>query len=132
MPINGASIPVGATWTPSGGSAKTYTSDGITVANGVHLIDASVTDFRVRPQMTLKTKVPTLDSLGNYSKGRRSLVCTIPKVLASGKTVFPLIRIELEDHPELSAAEVATLVSIGVNTLVDADFATFWSTGSVY
>jgi hypothetical protein len=81
--------------------------------------------------MTLKTKVPTLDPLGVYSKGRRSLVCTIPKVLASGKTVFPLIRIEVEDHPETSAAELAALVSIGVNVLVDTDFANFWSTGSV-
>jgi len=131
MPVNGASIPVGATWTPAGGTAKVYTTDGLSVVNGVHLIDASVTDYRTRPQMTLKTKVPSLNSLGEYSKGRRSMVITIPKVLTSGKTVFPLVRIELEDHPESSAAEVAALLSIGANVLIDADFASFWATGSV-
>jgi hypothetical protein len=81
--------------------------------------------------MTAKVKQPSLDSLGIYSKGRRSIVVTIPKVLASGKQVFPLIRIELEDHPESSAAEVAALLSIGANVLIDADFSSFWSTGSV-
>lgn len=121
MPVNGASIPVGATFTPAGGTAKSYTSDGQSVVNGIHLIDASVTDFRTRPQMTLKTKLPSLDNFGVYSKGRRSLVCTIPKVLASGKTVFPLIRIELEDHPETTAAELAALLSIGANVLLDTD-----------
>lgn len=131
MPVNGASIPVGATWAPTGGTVKSYTSDGQTVANGVHLIDASVADFRVRPQMTLKTKPPTLDKLGVYSKGRRSLVCTIPKTLASLKTVFPLIRIELEDHPETTAAELAALLSIAACCLLDSDFAAFWQTGSV-
>lgn len=131
MPLNGASIPVGCTWTPAGGTAKTYTNDGLTVANGVHLIDASVADYRTRPQMTAKVKQPTLDSLGVYSKGRRSVVVTIPKVLASGKQVFPLIRIELEDHPESSAAEIATLLSIGANVLIDTDFSNFWNTGSV-
>lgn len=131
MPINGASIPVNATWTPAGGTATVFTSDGQSVPNGVHLIDAAVTDFRIRPQMTLKTKAPRLDNLGVYSKGRRSCVVTIPKILASGKSVFPLIRIEIEDHPETTPAELAALISIGANFLLDSDFDQFRKVGSV-
>jgi len=131
MGLQSATLLNGNTNAATGGSAITLGPDGQTVANGIHLIDASVTDYRVRPQVTAKVKMPTLDNLGAYSKARKTLTITIPKILASTKTVFPLIRIELEDHPEMSQAEVDKLKNWACQTLMDTDFTSFWATGSI-
>lgn len=130
MPLNGAIINSGATVSAAGGSAKTYTSDGMTIQNGIHLIDASVTDYRVQPSITAKVKRPTLSPLGVYSKGKISVTLKIPIILASGATSFELIRIERESHPEASAASRLDLNVLGAQILTDADFTALWASGS--
>jgi hypothetical protein len=132
MPLNGAQIMAGATsCSVTGGSSKTFTPDGQTVANGIHLIDASQPDYRIRENMTIKQKVPTIDSAGVYSKDKKSITIVIPKILESGKTVFNLIRIEREVHPESTSAEATELLLQGAQVLFDSDFASFWSAGSL-
>lgn len=131
MGLQNASILVGSTLSATGGTALTFSLDGQQVSGGIHVSDAATTDFRVRPNFTAKTKIPTVDSLGVYSKGKRSLTFVRPKILASGKTVFPLVRIELEDHPEMTQAEVDALISQGAQLLFDADCTAYWRTGSL-
>ena len=130
MSLDGAIINTGATVSATGGSAKTFTSDGQTIVNGLHLIDASVTDFRVRPSMVVKVKQPTLNSLGEYSKGKISVVYKVPIILASGATSFELIRIERESHPENTAAARLDFNVMGAQILTDTDFTSLWATGS--
>lgn len=130
MPLDGAIINSGATVSATGGVAKTFTSDGQTIQNGIHMIDASVTDFRVRPTMVVKVKQPTLNSLGVYSKGKISVVYKVPIILSSGATSFDLIRIERESHPENTAAAVLNLNVMGAQILTDSDFTNLWATGS--
>jgi len=118
--------------TPTGGSDMTFTPDGQTVAGGIHLSNAAQADFRIRENLTLKTKVPTLNpSTGVYSKGKQSCTYVKPKILADGSTVFNLIRIEVEVHPESTAAEALDLRMMGAQFLSDADYNAFWSTGSL-
>lgn len=131
MSVQNGSILAGGTVTAAGGSAVTYTPDGQTVPNGIHLINAQVVDFRIRPNVTLKTKLPSLDSSQVYSKDRKTVLLVIPKILASGKTVFNLIRIEREIHPESTAAEALEFNIQGAQFLVDSDYASFWSAGSI-
>lgn len=44
MGLTNVGILAGATVSASGGTAVSYTPDGLSVKNGLHLIDASVTD----------------------------------------------------------------------------------------
>lgn len=130
MALIGMSIPAGATLAATGGTAKSFTTDGVDVTSGVHLSDASAADFRVRPNCTFKVKQPSLDSQGVYSKDKKSVTYVVPKILASGKTVFNLIRIEREVHPESSQAEADHLNNMGAQFLFDSDTSAFWSAGS--
>jgi hypothetical protein len=121
----------GATVSATGGTGKTYTTDGTSVTGGIHLADASVADFRVRPNITAKVKMPTLQADGSYTKMKVSAVHVVPQILASGKTVFNLVRTELEVHPELSAAACVELRNKGAQLLIDAETTNFWSAGSL-
>lgn len=132
MPISTAVVKSGATaMTPTGGSDVTFTPDGVTVVNGIHVADAAQTDFRIRRGITVRNKVPTLLPDGTYSKDKKSVTLVAPKILASGKTVFNLIRIEREVHPESTAAEALDLTMVGAQLLADTDFTAFWSSGSL-
>lgn len=132
MAIQNAVVKSGSTaMTPTGGSDVTFTPDGLSVANGIHVADAAQTDYRIRRNMTLKNKVPTLLADGSYSKDKKSVTLVVPKILASGKTVFNLIRLEREVHPESTAAEALDLCMIGAQLLSDSDFTAFWSSGSL-
>lgn len=132
MSLQNAIVKAGASaLTPTGGSDLTLTPDGVSVPNGIHLADASQADFRIRKNLTVKSKTPSLLTDGTYTKDKKTMTFVQPKILASGKTVFNLIRIEREVHPESTAAEALDLSMIGGQLLTDADFATFWSAGSL-
>lgn len=133
MPLQSAGILKGAATigAASGGTAATLSPDALSVPNGIHVNDNSVTDFRVRPNGTFKVRFPTTDAAGETSKDKKSATYVIPKLLANGKIKFNLIRIEREIHPESTAAEALELNTIGSQLLTDSDFAAFWSAGSV-
>lgn len=131
MGLQNATILDGGTVSATGGTSKTYTPDGVPVNRGIHLIDASVTDFRTRPTMTATVKQPPLSSDGSWGKGRKGLTLCVPKVLASGKQIFPLVRIEFEDHPEMLSTEQDRLLSLASQCLCDPDFVNFWRVGSL-
>lgn len=131
MPLNGMTFLQGGTVATTGGTSKTLTTDGQQVANGIHLIDGSVTDFKVRPNCTVKYKAPTLKPDGTYTKAKMSFVGVRPMLSADGQTHFNLVRTEIEVHPEASATELAYLRSQGAQQLTDVDTDTFWSVGSL-
>jgi len=132
MPIKGAVLKSGASaLTVTGGTNKTFTDDGISIANGVHVSNAAQTDFRVRENITVKVKQPTLSTSGEYSKDKKTITIVIPKILANGKTTFNLIRIERETHPESTAAEAFELLMLACQTVSASDFLSFWSGGSL-
>lgn len=132
MSVQNAVVKSGATaMAPTGGSDVTFTPDGVSVPNGIHLADAAQTDYRIRRNLTVKNKVPTLLADGNYSKDKKSVTLVHPKILTNGKTVFNLIRIEREVHPESTAAEALDLCMIGAQLMSDTDFTAFWTSGSL-
>lgn len=131
MGLANTSILAGATVSASGGTAVSYTPDGLTVKNGMHLIDASITDFRTRPQVTVKTKNPALLPDGSYGKDNREILLVEPFVDSKGKTQFDFIRIERSMHPESSAAKGIDLLKKAAQLAIDSDTASFWATGSL-
>lgn len=121
----------GATSAATGGTSKAFTTDGVAVANGQHFTDFSGTDFRVRPSITLKNRPAVYNkATGKWKKGKRELTLTHPKVLADLSIEYPLFRIEIEDHPEMTIAELILLIANGVQMAYDAELTAFCQYGS--
>jgi len=132
MSLQNASLLEGATMAAAtGGSAIAFALTGVSVVNGVNISVPLDADFRTRRNITVKNKQPSLLSDGTYTKNKQSASFVQPKILADGSTVFNLIRIEREVHPESSAAEALELNTIGSQMLQDADFTSFWAGGSL-
>lgn len=123
--FNGGSIAV------TGGTIVTLSVDGQQVIGGIHLQDASVPDYRTRPNATAKTKLPNLNADGTYGKGKKSFTLVFPRVLESGKQGFPLVRIELEDFPEMTSNDIDKMCVWAAQVLSGASFVNFWRTGSL-
>lgn len=131
MGLQNGTLSDNGTISVSGGTTVTLSVDGQQVAGGIHLQDASVTDYRVRPNATAKAKMPSLGADGTYGKGKKSFTLVFPRVLASGKQGFPLVRIELEDFPEMTQADINKMLTWGSQILSGASFLNFWRTGSL-
>jgi hypothetical protein len=131
MPLQGMQLLTGATLSATGGTAITYTTDNKTVANGLHLIDASESNFIVRPNILVKTKDPVKMPDGSYTKDRKSIVIFEPFIDSTGKTHLNLIRVEREVHPETDAADALDLLKKGGQVCFDTDTTAFFASGSL-
>lgn len=132
MPITSASLPLGATFAPTGGVVTSFTPSALQVVGGVQVIAAADPDAVTRRNITVKSRNATLSSAtGKFSgKDKRSAVFCIPEVLPDGTISFDLIRIETEIHPQSASTKVAALLSGGACLLTDSDFSNLWTLGS--
>lgn len=88
----------------TGGTTKTYSPDGQSVSNGVHVSDGSVSDFRLKPHITWKNRNPVRQNDGSYSKGRKDVILTIPVLdTVTNKVEFSTYRF-VEEYSTLSTA----------------------------
>jgi len=130
MSLSNMVLLTGATLAATGGSNLTFANTGTTVTNGVNLTVPATADYRVRQQCTFKYKAPRIQTDGSYLRDSKSVSYNVPLILASGKTVNNVIRIEREVHPEMSAAAVLDLNKIAAQLLFDTDTDNFWTAGS--
>lgn len=117
--------------TTTGGTAMPLSRDGVEVKNGVHVADMAESDFTIRTNMSLRSRVPQLQSDGTYSKGKRFATIVVPKVLADASIAFNLIRIEVEVHPETTTAEKTNLHMLAAQVFTDSDLTDFLQNGSL-
>lgn len=113
------------------GTDLLFTEDGTDVKNGLHLAASSVVDFRVRPNMTFKTKNPILLPTGDYTKAKRDITYVVPQVLANGKISFDLVRISIEAHPTLAVSALMDMCYVGGQLLTASNFTPFIQSGSL-
>lgn len=133
MPINGMTLLSGATNAATGGTSKTFSVDGQQIKAGIHVADLSVSDFRLRPGITFKSRMPSKKSDGTWVKGKFSATIVIPKLLANGTTVdYPLGRVEIEPVAESTEAEIVAILSYMAQLCFDVDTVSFMKTGSLY
>lgn len=133
MSVQNATLLVGATVAASGGTSTAFVSNGAQVTGGVQVVDSTNTNAVTRASMTFRTiKQAALDLVTGLFSGKikRQAQLVRPKVLTSGRVVFPLVRIEVEFSPENTDAEISALLSEGAQLLVDADFTNFWKIGA--
>jgi len=131
MGLKNMSINTGTTLSATGGTAKVFADDGVTIQNGVHCTVPATADYRVRESATWKYKPPTLLPTGVYTRDKKSVSLNIPQILASGAIVNNVIRIEREVHPEMSAANATDLNKLAAQLLFDSDADNFWAAGSL-
>lgn len=133
MSVQNATLLVGATVAATGGTSTAFVSNGAQVTGGVQVVDATNTNAVTRASMTFRTiKQAALDLVTGLFSGKikRQAQLVRPKVLTSGRVVFPLVRIEVEFSPENTDAEISALLSEGAQLLIDADFTNFWKIGA--
>lgn len=130
MPLNGAIIKEGATYTPTGGTDITFSLTGERVANGIVTANMAESNFFAREKVYQTVRMPVLMPDGDFSKMKTSLRIVRPATLPSGKVVYNIVRVEQEIHP-LTPAEAANLRSLAIGALADADFTQFWEAGSL-
>lgn len=115
--------------TTVGGTDQSFTETGADVPGGLNVADASVADFRIRPNITFKNRQPVKKADGTWSKAKRSAVAVVPKTLSSGSVEFDLVRIDVETSVETSIPETLNLQLLGGQIL--NLLAAFWQTGAV-
>lgn len=131
MGLKNMSINSGATLSATGGTAVVFSDDGTTIPNGVRLVVPADTNYVTRRNAVAKYRAPTVDSQGQYSKDKKSLSIAFPMVLANGKVVTNVLRIEREVHPEYSAANATEMNKLAAQLLFDTDLDNFWAAGSL-
>lgn len=115
----------------AGGTAKTHSTDGQTVTNGIHCIDTTVSDFRVQPHVTFKHRKPQRRADGSYTKGVRSVIATFPYLKMDGSVAFNVERYSAEYDPAVPVASQTNYRLRLAQMLTQPAFDGFHTTGSV-
>lgn len=133
MGLQNATLMVGAVVSSTGGTSTAFVPNGVSVANGVQVVDSTNTNAVTRASITFRTiKSAVIDvATGLFTgKTKRQVQLVRPKVLTGGQVKFPLIRIEIETVPDSTDAEITALLAEGAMLLSDSDFTSFWKIGS--
>jgi hypothetical protein len=125
------SLLAGGTTSTSGGSAQDFSRTNTSVNNGNEYADVSEPDFFARQKVVLSTRQPALQSDGSWSKQKTSSRFVTPKILASGEVVYNITRVEVEVHPETSAAELAIQREMGGQMAIGAALDELYTAGTL-
>jgi len=131
MALQNAAPKTGGANAVTGGTSLTFAPDGTTVPNGIHLIVPATADYRVRQSVTAVFRAPVLLGDGTYKRDSKRMTYNVPFILASGKIVNNVIRVEREVHPEFPAANALDLNTILAQLLYGTDAVNFWAAGSI-
>lgn len=133
MSIRNASIPIGATFAPSGGTATGLIALGGDASSTKTFVATTGVTALNRTEILFSAKQPKVSpsAPGGFTQGRSSLKVTVPKVLANGNRTLNSATIEMALDPETTAAELNALRSLLQNLIVDADFDMLWLNQSI-
>lgn len=131
MPISSASVPIGATYSPSGGTATSFVSLGQNEGrNKVFLDDAATLLLRKTMVATSKQPVANAGAPNGFTQQRSTVVFHVPITLANGNTTVNSAKIEVAYDPETSDADRDLLWEMLGHISIDADFQELREDGS--
>jgi hypothetical protein len=131
--INGGSIPLGATFAPSGGTATTISSlGGDSSSSGIKFLVEDSAAYAERSIIQVSTVEASVNSgyPGGMTPNKRRTSYKISRQLADGSYFTDQVNIEIIAHPETTVSEITGLRSAGCNMLNDSDFDGLWNYGS--
>lgn len=130
-PIDGASLPIGATFSPSGGTATgvSFLSSQGSTSRFLLTDDAN---YRLRKTFNFTNTESQQNSgyPGGATPNKRRVSVVSPVLLDDGSYFNNQVIIEIIAHPELEDTDINALQGLGMLVLSDADFAGFWETGA--
>lgn len=131
MAIRNAALTLGGTVSITGGTSKSFTEVGETIANGVKITDLSIADSRLRTTLTCVNRPARLNSLGVYtSKDKKTIKIVRPKLRSDGTISFPLREIRIEDDPEMTDTEKAEMNNLAAQVMFNAGLQQFVLNGA--
>lgn len=125
MALRNATILTGSTISATGGTSSTLKTTGVSIPGGVQVCDFSVTDMRLRPTITFKSRPAQLQRDGSWSKQKVDYTIRHPKLIADGTTVINFASGTTSVHPETTDAELTKLIGWNSQISFDADFTDF-------
>lgn len=132
MSLSNAAVVTGGTLSVAGGSALTFSSFGSS-PGVVELGVPADTDFRLRRTATCQYKAPRVskDAPNGYTQARAIATYRKPKLLANGKYTVNTIQVSIQYDPETTDAEKQELMDVAAQFGFDADFVSFFKSGSL-
>lgn len=131
MSLSAATLLTGSTVSATGGTTVTFNPTGKNISGGIEIVDINAADVRTATAIVARSQMPVYNQgTQTWSGGRRNMSIVVPIILADGNMYFPVIRMEMVYHPEMTAASKLELRKLAAQTLFRSDFTTFWDTGS--
>jgi hypothetical protein len=132
MSLIGGSLPIGATFAPTGGSATTLLDQGGTETRRKLLIDDGA-EYALRRLINVSHVEPQVNSgyPGGYTPIKRRIAITAPITLSDGSVFVNQAITEYIVHRETTDAQVSALRSDVCNVTNDADFDGFLEDSSL-
>lgn len=131
MSLQNATLSSGSTVSATGGTTITFNPTGQVITGGLEIVDINAADVRTAKAIVARSRMHTYNQgTQTWSGGRRNLSLKAPIILADGNMYFPVVRIEIVDHPEMSAADKLEMRKLAAQTLINSNFTAFWDTGS--
>jgi hypothetical protein len=121
----------GGTTTTAGGAAQDFDRTSTPVTNGYEYADVSEADHLARQKVILTARNPSLQNDGSWSKHKAKGQFVLPITLADGTISYQVIRVEVEYHPEASAANVAELREMGAQIAISSAFDDLFIAGTL-
>jgi hypothetical protein len=133
MSFAAGSIPVGATFAPSGGTAKSFVllSDAL---NGTKWLVDEGAAYALRTVVNVNVVEPKANASApaGYTQRRVRINIQKPKLLADNVTYTTnQITVELSCDPQCSNTDITALRSLAINIVNDSDFDNLWNNSSV-
>ena len=124
--INNASVPVGTTYTPSGGTATSFKTKSNRDNHIAYLDDGSELIDQVTAEFSVK-EAKVLESAPNgYSQARNSVFVRNPLALDNGGRTMNTGSVSLNCDIETTDAEKLAILELLAHFILDSDFAEFW------
>lgn len=120
----------GGTTSTAGGAAQTFERSSTSVNSGYEYTDVAETDFFARQKVILTSRMPTLQSDGSWSKQKISARHVSPITLADGTIAFNVARVEVEVHPESTAAQLTELREFAAQMAIQAGLDDLYTAGT--
>lgn len=132
MSLSSASIPIGGSYSPTGGSATVFKSLGQTSdSNKLFVDDGSVLPLRKTVLATSRPPTPNASAPNGYTQQRTSISFHVPILLDNGKYTTNTVRVEMSYDIETDTTERAFLRELLAHLGSDADFDSLFNDGSV-
>lgn len=130
MSMTNLAVIKGGTLTAAGGTSLTFSPNNAPVQNGISLINAAQTDFRLRENILGKYRAPVQTGPSAFSKAKVTFFVKVPRLKSDGTYSSNIGRLEFEIDPETPIAEQDDLFLITAQLAIDADTLNFRRTGS--